>query len=121
VVLALVFNYGVYLYAAAQHGPEEGARLGLEVLTGHIVEQSLAVDNIFLFVLVFACFHIPPEYRHRVLFYGIIGALAFRAVFIALGGADALRVGRRPVRRVPAGARRKMMCALGRSSQSAIR
>ena len=48
-------------------------------------EKSLAVDNIFVFVLVFAYFGIPQQYQHRVLFYGIIGALVFRAIFIALG------------------------------------
>jgi tellurite resistance protein TerC len=85
VTLALAFNYGFYLYAAAEHGAAEGARLGLEFLTGYIVEKSLAVDNIFVFVLVFAYFGIPLKYQHRVLFYGILGALAFRAVFIAMG------------------------------------
>jgi tellurite resistance protein TerC len=82
---ALVFNYGFYLYAASQFGAQEGQRLGLEFLTGYIIEKSLAVDNIFVFVLVFANFAIPQQYQHRVLFYGIIGALVFRAIFIALG------------------------------------
>ena len=85
VALALCFNYGFYLYAVNQHGAEHGARLGLEFLTGYVVEKSLAVDNIFVFVMVFAYFGIPAQYQHRVLFYGIIGALVFRAVFIALG------------------------------------
>lgn len=85
VALALAFNYGFYLYAVAQHGAEAGSRLGLEYLTGYIVEKSLAVDNVFVFVLVFAYFGIPAKYQHRVLFYGIAGALVFRAVFIALG------------------------------------
>jgi tellurite resistance protein TerC len=85
VALALAFNYGFYLYAVAEHGPEHGARLGLEFLTGYVVEKSLAVDNIFVFVMVFSYFAIPAQYQHRVLFYGIIGALIFRAVFIALG------------------------------------
>ena len=85
VALALVFNYGFYLYAVAQHGPDAGSRLGLEFLTGYVVEKSLAVDNIFVFVLVFAYFNIPAQYQHRVLFYGIIGALVFRAIFIAMG------------------------------------
>jgi tellurite resistance protein TerC len=83
--LALVFNYGFFLYAASAFGAEEGRRLGLELLTGYLVEKSLAVDNIFVFVLVFTYFGIPPQYQHRVLFYGIIGALVFRAIFIALG------------------------------------
>jgi len=58
---------------------------GLEFLTGFIVEKSLAVDNIFIFVVVFSFFAIPEQYQHRVLFFGIIGALVFRVIFIALG------------------------------------
>jgi tellurite resistance protein TerC len=85
VTLALVFNYAFFLYAASVFGAEEGRRLGLEFLTGYLVEKSLAVDNIFVFVLVFAYFGIPSQYQHRVLFYGIVGALLFRAIFIALG------------------------------------
>ena len=85
VALAVVFNYGFYLYAASKGGPDRGAQLGLEFLTGYIVEKSLAVDNIFVFVLVFAYFGIPAQYQHRVLFFGIIGALMFRAMFIAMG------------------------------------
>ena len=87
VALALAFNYGFHLYAASTFGPDVGRQLGLEFLAGYIVEKSLAVDNIFVFVLVFAYFGIPPLYQHRVLFYGIIGALVFRAAFIAVGSA----------------------------------
>ena len=85
VTLALAFNYAFLVYATDAFGPEAGRRLGLEFLTGYLVEKSLAVDNIFVFVLVFAYFGIPLQYQHRVLFYGIIGALLFRALFIALG------------------------------------
>ena len=85
VTLALAFNYAFFVYASSAFGPEAGGRLGLEFLTGYLVEKSLAVDNIFVFVLVFAYFGIPLQYQHRVLFYGIIGALLFRALFIALG------------------------------------
>ena len=85
VSLALIFNYGFYLYAVQQHGAEAGAQAALEFLTGYVVEKSLAIDNIFVFVLVFSYFAIPLKYQHRVLFYGIIGALLFRAIFIALG------------------------------------
>ena len=53
--------------------------------TGYVVEKALAVDNIFVFVAVFAYFAVPPRYQHRVLFYGILGALVFRALFISLG------------------------------------
>lgn len=85
VVLALVFNYLLYLYASAAFGPEPGARVALEFLTGYLVEKSLAVDNIFVFVMVFGYFAVPAVYQHRVLFYGIIGALVLRAAFIAMG------------------------------------
>ncbi|MCL4811666.1 MAG: TerC family protein [Vicinamibacteraceae bacterium] len=98
VTLALAFNYGFYLYAASTFddnprllaipgfSPDDAARqVGLEFLTGYIVEKALAVDNIFVFVVVFGYFAIPAKYQHRVLFYGIIGALVFRALFIAMG------------------------------------
>lgn len=85
IALALAFNYGFLLYATDAFGAVEGRRLGLEFLTGYLVEKSLAVDNIFVFVMVFAYFGIPLQYQHRVLFYGIIGALVFRALFIAIG------------------------------------
>ena len=87
VLTALAFNYGFYLYASSRFGPELGQQIGLEFLTGYVVEKSLAVDNIFVFVLVFSYFAIPPAYQHRVLFYGIVGALIFRAIFIAIGSA----------------------------------
>ena len=85
VAMALAFNFAFYLSAVDKAGPEVGTRLGLEFLTGYVVEKSLAVDNVVVFVMVFSYFGIPPIYQHRVLFYGILGALAFRAVFIALG------------------------------------
>jgi len=59
--------------------------VGLEFLTGYLVEKSLSVDNIFIFVLVFSYFAIPRQYQHRVLFFGILGALFFRSIFIAMG------------------------------------
>ncbi|MBK7707508.1 MAG: TerC family protein [Acidobacteria bacterium] len=85
VSLALIFNLLFYYYSAAKFGDEIGSRLSLEFLTGYVVEKSLSVDNIFVFVMVFAYFAIPAKYQHRVLFYGIIGALLFRAIFIAAG------------------------------------
>jgi tellurite resistance protein TerC len=98
VVLALSFNYLFYLYARETFAsnprllaipgfdPDLAARqAGLEFLTGYIVEKSLAVDNIFVFVVVFSFFAVPAKYQHRVLFYGILGALVFRAIFVALG------------------------------------
>lgn len=85
VSLALVFNYILYLYAATKFPEEVARQVGLEFLTGFVIEKSLAVDNIFVFVVVFSYFAIPQKYQHRVLFYGILGALVFRAIFIALG------------------------------------
>src|ERR1044072_568372 len=100
VTLALVFNFLLYQYALwkfpqdarlmATPGfdPEAAAwRVALEFLAGYVVEKSLSVDNIFVFLLVFGYFAVPAKYQHRVLFYGIVGALAFRAVFIVLGSA----------------------------------
>lgn len=93
--LALVFGYGLYQYALWKF-PLDPRLVGLdhaalakqtflEYLAGFVVEKSLSVDNIFVFVVVFGYFAIPAKYQHRVLFYGIIGALVFRALFIAMG------------------------------------
>lgn len=96
--LALIFNFLFYQYALWRFpqverlisipgfNPEAAAvQSALEFLTGYIVEKTLAVDNIFIFVVVFGFFAIPLKYQHRVLFFGIIGALVFRVFFIALG------------------------------------
>ena len=94
VSLALLFNFGFYRYAAWKlasipgiDGEGVARQLGLEFLTGYVVEKTLSLDNIFVFVVVFAFFGVPALYQHRVLFYGIAGALLFRAVFIFLGSA----------------------------------
>jgi len=75
--LALIFNAGVYYWW--------GTQAGLEFLTGYLIEKSLSVDNVFVFLLIFTYFKVPAQYQHGVLFWGIIGALVFRAIFIALG------------------------------------
>jgi tellurite resistance protein TerC len=85
--IALSVCAGLGLYAGTLFGGAAGRQVALEFLAGYIVEKSLAVDNIFVFVLVFRYFAVPPAYQHRVLFYGILGALAFRAAFIAAGAA----------------------------------
>jgi len=77
ITLALLFNLGIYLW----RGPETA----LEFLTGYLIEKSLSVDNIFVFLLIFSYFSVPPLYQHKVLFWGILGALIMRAVFIAAG------------------------------------
>ena len=77
VVLALLFNLGVYFW----RGPETS----LAFLTGYLIEKSLSVDNIFVFLLIFSYFRVPTLYQHKVLFWGILGALIMRAMFIAAG------------------------------------
>ena len=79
VVLALLFNAGVWHYA--------GSQKALEFFTGYIIEKSLSVDNVFVFALLFSYFAVPPVYQHKVLFWGILGALIMRAIMIALGAA----------------------------------
>jgi len=96
--LALIFNFLFFKYAGWKFendarllaipgfdGDAAARQVGLEFLTGFIVEKTLAVDNIFVFVVVFSFFAIPLKYQHRVLFFGIIGALIFRIIFIAMG------------------------------------
>jgi tellurite resistance protein TerC len=85
IVLALVFCFGLYQYTGLKFGDVRAKQTALEFLTGYVVEESLSLDNMFVFVLVFAYFRIPAQYHHRVLFYGIVGALVFRGIFIALG------------------------------------
>ncbi len=79
VSLAVVFNLGVYHFF--------GAERALEFSTGYLIEKALAVDNIFVFVVIFSAFAVPAKHQHRVLFWGVLGALVMRAVFILVGGA----------------------------------
>jgi len=85
IALALVFNVLFYRYAASMFGDEAGRRLALEFLAGYVVEYTLSVDNMFVFVVIFSFFAVPATLQHQVLFYGILGALIFRGIFIALG------------------------------------
>ncbi len=66
-------------------GIEYGKELGIEFLTGYLVEESLSVDNLFVMLLIFSSFRIPHQYQHKVLFWGILGAIVFRAFFIVVG------------------------------------
>jgi len=77
--LALVFNFGIYYLW--------GQEKALEFLTGYVIEKSLSVDNLFVFLMIFQYFNTPAEYQHRILFWGIVGALILRAIFIATGSA----------------------------------
>ncbi|MCA0433321.1 MAG: TerC family protein [Proteobacteria bacterium] len=83
--------YGGYVAVAAAFGAwvwwSRGAQAGLEFYTGYIIEQSLAMDNIFVIATIFAYFSIPRIYQHRVLFWGILGAIIMRALMIGLGAA----------------------------------
>ena len=98
IVLSLAFNVGFYVYAQSalandprlllQPGfdPVAASRqVALEFLAGYVVEYTLSVDNMFVFVVIFTFFRVPSQLQHRVLFYGILGALLFRGLFIALG------------------------------------
>ncbi|MBW3130527.1 MULTISPECIES: TerC family protein [Hymenobacter] len=79
IALSLSFNYLVYRTM--------GHQAGLEFLTGYLIEKSLSVDNLFVFLLIFSYFKVPPQYQHKILFWGIIGALVLRAAFILAGAA----------------------------------
>jgi TerC family integral membrane protein len=77
ITLSLCFNAGIYHFL--------GAKAGLEFLTGYLIEQALSVDNIFVFVLIFTYFSVPARYQHRILFWGILGALIMRGTMIGVG------------------------------------
>ena len=77
VSLAIAFGIGVFIW--------QGSTVGIQWFTGYVVEYSLSVDNVFVFALVFGAFAVPRELQHRVLFWGVLGALVFRAAFIAAG------------------------------------
>lgn len=85
VVLALVFGGWLWWYVSGQSGPEAGERVALEYLTGYLVEKSLAVDNIFVFLMLFTYFAVPEEQRQKVLIIGVLGAIALRAIMIFAG------------------------------------
>lgn len=77
VMLSLLFNLGIYFW----RGPE----IALQFFTGYLLEKSLSVDNIFVFLLIFSYFRVPALYQHKILFWGILGALIMRAIFIFAG------------------------------------
>src|SRR4028119_1410250 len=79
IALAFAFNGLVYAWY--------GEQKALEFLAGYLIEKTLSVDNVFVFVVLFAAFAVPREHQHRVLFWGVLGALVMRAICIALGAA----------------------------------
>jgi tellurite resistance protein TerC len=81
ILLALLFYVGLRMHPAA------GPAVAAPFLTGYILEKALSVDNLFVFLVIFAHFKVPDRYHHKVLFYGILGAIVMRAIFIGLGAA----------------------------------
>jgi tellurite resistance protein TerC len=75
--LALIFNYGIFIFM--------GKEKAIEFLTGYVIEKSLSIDNLFVFIMVFTYFNVEPKYQHKILFWGILGALIMRAIFIFAG------------------------------------
>jgi len=83
--LALLFNAGLWWHLNASVGPQIADQKALEFLTGYLIEKSLSVDNVFVFLLIFSSFHVAAEYQRRVLIYGVLGAIVMRAVMILAG------------------------------------
>lgn len=83
--LAMVFNAGLWWYMQGSMGAEIADRKALEFLTGYLIEKSLSVDNVFVFLLIFTAFQVPAEYQRRVLIYGVLGAIVMRIIMILLG------------------------------------
>lgn len=77
ILTALSFNAGVYYW--------QGSEKAAEFLTAYVIEYALSVDNIFVFIIIFSYFHVPKKYQHKILFWGILGAVIMRAIFIGLG------------------------------------
>jgi TerC family integral membrane protein len=84
-MLAMLFNFGLWWYLKGAYGAEVAVVKAEEFLTGYLIEKSLAVDNIFIFLMIFSFFAVPEQYQRRVLIYGVIGAIVLRAVIIVAG------------------------------------
>jgi len=89
ITLAMIFNAGLYLFwdVIAPSSAYTNGEAALAFFTGYLIEKSLSVDNIFVFVLIFTYFAVPAVYQHRVLFWGILGALLMRGILIVIGAA----------------------------------
>lgn len=85
VALALLFAAWLWQHLAGSSGPEVAREKTLEYLTGYLIEKSLSVDNIFVFLMLFTYFAVPPELQRRALVYGVLGAIALRIVMILIG------------------------------------
>ena len=87
VSVAMAFAGGLWWYLSGTVGREVADAKTLEFLTGYLIEKALSVDNIFVFLMIFSFFQVPPEYQRRVLVYGVLGAIVMRAVMIIAGAA----------------------------------
>lgn len=83
--LAILFGIGLWVYLSIHVNPEVAKIKSLEFFTGYLIEWSLSVDNLFVFLLIFNYFSVPPEYQRRTLLYGILGAIIMRLIFISIG------------------------------------
>ncbi|HJR79508.1 MAG TPA: TerC family protein [Anaerolineales bacterium] len=89
ITLSLLFNTGIYFFwdNLVPNSTYTNSEAALAFLTGYLIEKSLSVDNIFVFILIFSYFKVPAAYQHRVLFWGILGALVMRGILIIVGAA----------------------------------
>jgi tellurite resistance protein TerC len=85
IALALAFNATLWWWWSRRLGAEEGGELALQWFTAYLVEICLSVDNVFVFIVIFSYFKVPPQHQHRVLFWGVLGAALMRFVFIIAG------------------------------------
>ncbi|CAN5764994.1 TerC family protein [soil metagenome] len=85
VSLALLFDFGLWHYLKATVGPEIATTKAMEFLTGYVIEKSLSVDNVFVFLLIFGHFAVPVQYQRKVLLYGVLGAIVMRIAMILAG------------------------------------
>jgi tellurite resistance protein TerC len=83
--LALIFNALLWWYMKGTAGDEVAGEKAMEFLTGYVIEKSLSVDNVFVFLMLFTAFQVPAEYQRRVLLYGVLGAIVMRAIMIMAG------------------------------------
>jgi len=83
--LAMLFNLGLWWHLRGEYGAVVAEAKSLEFLTGYLIEKALAVDNIFVFLMIFSYFAVPAEYQRRVLIYGVVGAIVMRAIMILAG------------------------------------
>ncbi|HEY0893658.1 MAG TPA: TerC family protein [Cellvibrio sp.] len=83
--MAIIFNIGLWWYLKKDYGESFADQKALEFFTGYLIEKSLSVDNVFVFLLIFSAFQVPPEYQRRVLIYGVLGAIVMRIIMILIG------------------------------------